>query len=55
MWISFLTEGETSGGAPSTLVDMTGPVRLLREGPIGQQAIRELLEASGIPVPDPSL
>jgi len=31
------------------VVDATGPIRLLREGLIGRQAIRDLLGARGFP------
>ena len=50
-----LDGGETLGGLPSTLVDITGPVRMLRDGPIDRQVIRAVLKESGILVPDQSL
>jgi L-threonylcarbamoyladenylate synthase len=50
-----LDGGETLGGLPSTLVDITGTVRMFRKGPIDRQAIRAVLKESGILVPDQSL
>jgi L-threonylcarbamoyladenylate synthase len=50
-----LDGGETLGGLPSSLVDITGTVRMLREGPTDKQAIRAVLKESGILVPDQSL
>lgn len=50
-----LDGGETKGGLPSTLVDITGTVRLLREGPIDGQAIRAVLKESGILMPNQPL
>jgi L-threonylcarbamoyladenylate synthase len=50
-----LDGGETPGGLPSTLVDVTGPVRVLREGPVGRQAIQAALKESGILMPDQPL
>jgi L-threonylcarbamoyladenylate synthase len=48
--VDAILDGEdTPGGAPSTVVDATGPIRLLREGLIGRQAIRDLLGARGFP------
>lgn len=47
-----LDGGETSGGLPSTLLDITGSVRVLREGPVSREAIRAVLEESGILMPD---
>jgi len=43
-----LDGGETAGGLPSTLVDITGAVRLVREGPVKGQVIRAVLKESGI-------
>ena len=50
-----LDGGETAGGLPSTLVDITGTVRMLREGPVKGQAIQAVLKESGILMPDQSL
>ena len=50
-----LDGGETSGGLPSTLVDATRSIRVLREGPVSREAIREALEQSGILMPDQPL
>jgi L-threonylcarbamoyladenylate synthase len=50
-----LDGGETSGGLPSTLVDITGSVRVLREGPVSREAIRAVLKESGILMPDQPL
>lgn len=47
-----LDGGETPGGLPSTLVDITDTIRVLREGPVAGQAIRDVLKESGILVPD---
>ena len=49
-----LDGGDTPGGLPSTLVDITGTIRMLREGPVDRQAIRAVLKESGILVPDQS-
>ena len=46
---AILDGDETPGGAPSTVVDATGPIRVLREGRISRQAIRDLLDARGFP------
>lgn len=43
-----LDGGVTPGGLPSTLVDATGPIRLLREGPISWQQIADSLAQAGI-------
>jgi len=43
-----LDGGETAGGLPSTLVDITGAVRMVREGPVKGQVIRAVLKGSGI-------
>lgn len=43
-----LNGGPTSGGMPSTLVDTTGPVRILREGPITRDEVLAVLATSGI-------
>ncbi|HKN87836.1 MAG TPA: L-threonylcarbamoyladenylate synthase [Nitrospiraceae bacterium] len=50
-----LDGGETGGGLPSTLIDGTDAVRMLREGPIDGQAIRAVLKESGILMPDQPL
>ena len=50
-----LDGGETSGGLPSTLVDITGSIRVLREGPVSRGAIRAVLKESGILMPDEPL
>lgn len=50
-----LDGGETPGGLPSTLVDATGSIRVLREGPVSREAIRAVLIQSGILIPDPPL
>ncbi|MDQ6734363.1 MAG: L-threonylcarbamoyladenylate synthase [Nitrospirota bacterium] len=50
-----LDGGETLGGLPSTLVAITGTVRMLREGPVDGQVIRAVLKESGILMPDQSL
>ena len=47
-----LDAGETPGGLPSTLVDTTGAIRVLREGPVSREAIRTVLKESGILMPD---
>ncbi|MER3422022.1 MAG: hypothetical protein C4293_01105 [Nitrospiraceae bacterium] len=43
-----LNGGQTSGGMPSTLVDTTGPVRVLREGPVMRDQLLAVLARSGI-------
>lgn len=43
-----LNGGQTSGGMPSTLVDATGPVRVLREGPVMRDQLLAVLARSGI-------
>ncbi|HET7058820.1 MAG TPA: L-threonylcarbamoyladenylate synthase [Nitrospiraceae bacterium] len=50
-----LDGGETVGGLPSTLIDVTGTVRMLREGPLKGQAIRAVLKESGILMSDQSV
>lgn len=50
-----LDGGETPGGLPSTLLAITGTVRMLREGPVDGQVIRAVLKESGILMPDQSL
>jgi L-threonylcarbamoyladenylate synthase len=50
-----LDGGETAGGLPSTLLNITGNIRMLREGPVKGQAIRAVLKESGILMPDQSL
>lgn len=50
-----LDGGETGGGLPSTLVDITGVVHMLREGPVKGSAILATLKESGILMPDQSL
>jgi L-threonylcarbamoyladenylate synthase len=50
-----LDGGETAGGLPSSLIDITGNVRMLREGPVEEQAIRAALKDSGILIPGQSL
>jgi L-threonylcarbamoyladenylate synthase len=47
-----LDAGETPGGLPSTLVDITGAIRVLREGPVSREAIQAVLKESGILMPD---
>jgi L-threonylcarbamoyladenylate synthase len=46
-----LDGGETSGGLPSTLVDITGTIRVLREGPVSRESIQSVLKESGILMP----
>jgi len=43
-----LDAGKTAGGLPSTVVDVREPVRLVREGAIPRQTIRNVLETHGI-------
>lgn len=50
-----LDGGETSGGLPSTVVDITRSIRVLREGPVSREAIRAVLKESGILMPDQPL
>jgi L-threonylcarbamoyladenylate synthase len=50
-----LEGGETSGGLPSTLVDITRSIHVLREGPVSREAIRVVLKESGILMPDQPL
>ena len=50
-----LDGGPTMGGLPSTLVNITGSVRMLREGPVNGHAIRAVLKESGILMPDQSV
>jgi len=50
-----LDGGETGGGLPSTLVDITGTVHMLREGPVKGPSILVALKESGILMPDQSL
>jgi len=47
--------GPTRGGLPSTVLDATGPVRLLREGPISCHQIRRALLDAGVAPKDLSL
>ena len=46
-----LDGGETPGGLPSTLADVTGSVRVLRDGPVSRQEIQCVLTESGILLP----
>jgi L-threonylcarbamoyladenylate synthase len=48
---AILDGGPTPGGPASTVLDVTGPVRLIREGPISEDQIRAALRAAGA---DPS-
>lgn len=50
---AILNGGRTSGGLPSTVVDVTGPIRILREGPIDRQTIERLLCTHGFTVGNP--
>jgi L-threonylcarbamoyladenylate synthase len=50
-----LDGGVTPGGLPSTLVDITGSIRVLRAGPVSREAIRAVLKESGILMPDQPL
>lgn len=43
-----LDAGMTPGGLPSTVVDVREPVRLVREGAISRQTIRNVLQTHGI-------
>jgi len=43
-----LDGGRTAGGLPSTVVDVREPVRLVRDGAIPRQTIRNVLETHGI-------
>jgi L-threonylcarbamoyladenylate synthase len=43
-----LDAGRTPGGLPSTVVDIRQPIRLVREGTITRQTIRNVLETHGI-------
>jgi len=43
-----LDAGRTPGGLPSTVVDVREPVRLVREGAIPRQTIRNVLQTHGI-------
>lgn len=43
-----LDGGETAGGLPSTLVDVTASVRILRDGPVSRREIQGVLRESGI-------
>ena len=43
-----LDGGPTAGGAPSTIVDTTGPLRIVREGPITRQQLRTVLAGSDV-------
>lgn len=40
--------GPTPGGRPSTVIDVRGPIRIVREGAIGRGAIAEELAAHGL-------
>lgn len=44
---AILDGGPTPGGLPSTVIDATGPLHILREGSIGRCAIELLLDAQG--------
>lgn len=50
-----LDGGKTPGGLPSTLVDITGSIRVLREGRVSREAIQAVLKESGILMPDQPL
>jgi L-threonylcarbamoyladenylate synthase len=50
-----LDAGETPGGLPSTLMDITGAIRVLREGPVNRETIQAVLKESGILMPDQPL
>lgn len=43
-----LDGGPIPGGTPSTIVDTTGPVRLIREGPITREQLRAALAGSNM-------
>lgn len=43
-----LDAGRTAGGLPSTVVDVREPVRIVRDGAIPRQTIRNVLETHGI-------
>jgi L-threonylcarbamoyladenylate synthase len=40
--------GPTPGGQPSTVIDVLGPPRIIRDGPIGREAIAAQLAAQGL-------
>lgn len=40
--------GPSPGGLPSTLVKVSGPIRMLREGPISAGAVQEVLSSLGL-------
>ena len=40
--------GPTPGGRPSTVIDVQGPIRIIRDGSIGQHAIAAQLAAHGL-------
>lgn len=42
-----LDGGPTPGGQPSTVLDVTGPIRLIRPGPISEEALKAALHDAG--------
>lgn len=46
-----LDAGPTPGGAPSTVVTVSGPPRILREGPITRPQLQAVLAEAGLPWP----
>jgi L-threonylcarbamoyladenylate synthase len=43
-----LDSGPSFGGRPSTVLNLVGEIRLLREGPVSSQAIQEVLSTVGL-------
>lgn len=42
-----LDAGPTSGGIPSTVLDVRSPIRVIREGPVSRAALTERLQRAG--------
>ena len=51
--VDLIVEGTTPGTLPSTLLDLTGPVRLLREGPISRTQVADALRSVGLTLETP--
>ena len=45
-----LDGGSSPGGNPSTVLNLVGDIRLLREGPVSSRAIQEVLSTVGLPL-----
>lgn len=47
-----IDEGPTAGGKPSTLVDLNDQIRVVREGPITHQQLKDVLTPAGFALTD---